>query len=724
MCGRRLTLLGLALLGVWLQGCGLGGGERVAVDLVAELPYAEVASEIAVVDLGEESAISRLGEGWSYPERRPDGVSFVWSSGPESRLRFFLAEARLVRLQLSCFPFRFEGALRQVVRVLANDAPVAEVPLRAGLHTYEVEVAADVLKAGWNSLCFRYAYHRRVCDVAESADQRSLGVGWDAVGFPDLATASEAPAGAHGSLVIPAGTEVAFFLETATDAELTLEGVTSPEGGGLQVALSSDDGPESVVVDRDAARCPRRVRLPDQPTPVRLAFRALGGAVTLSGPRLTSYPGSRASAVTPRPTPGSERRPNVLVYLVDTLRADRLGCYGTGVGVSPCLDELAADAVLFERTVAQCSWTRPSVASVLTGLGPLAHGVNTDADRLPAAAHTLAETLQSAGYHTAAFTANAHVTAGTGFAQGFDVFAFAYLDAEQTTRRAVRWLEARDSEAPFLLFVHTVDPHEPYEPSPRYRERFARGIGAEVGTTEHLNDLAHHRAEATDTTVEQLLRLYDAEIAQNDAAFGELLSALRSLGCFDDTLVVFVSDHGQAFAEHGVFGHGWDLFGEVLTVPLVVRPPGWHGGAMRVNEPVQHVDLVPTVLEAVGLPVPERVEAYSVLRQLERGAHRERRAMFSYMDNKDRRGISVVRWPYKLVEPLSASFLRRRVLYDLEVDPEERQDLAQDLPVTAGWLASLARRQLATSGHALPSEPVLLEPDAREALVALGYVDG
>jgi choline-sulfatase len=365
---------------------------------------------------------------------------------------------------------------------------------------------------------------------------------------------------------------------------------------------------------------------------------------------------------------------------------------------------------------------------VLTGLGPLAHGVETLDDSLPAAAATLPEVLKAAGYRTAAFSTNPQVSAGTGLAQGFDDFDLTHEDArsEAVNRRVLGWLDRHRGGSPFFLYVHTIDPHAPYEPRDDMRRRFAPGLPARAGWVEEVRLAYAASGEERARRVAQLSTLYDAEIAGNDRSFGALLAELRRRGLYDSALVVFVADHGEEFDEHGELGHGNNLYAETLRVPLIVKWPRQTRGE-RVRELAQQVDLFPTVLAAAGLRPPAGLPGIDLLAL---GAGRPgraggpppvRRAALSHLRYAGREGMSLVDGDWKLILPFSHRFGAGPELYRLDADPGERVNLAAEDEVRAGWLGARIRGQrLAHAGPALA--PVPVDEPTRRALAALGYL--
>lgn len=417
------------------------------------------------------------------------------------------------------------------------------------------------------------------------------------------------------------------------------------------------------------------------------------------------------------------RRPNVVLYVVDTVRADRLGVYGYGKPTSPRLDAFATDALVFENAYAQSSWTRPAVASLFTGLLPPAHRTVGRRSVLPEEAVTLAEILAAHGYEGLGLVRNPNVGRAFGFAQGFTRFRSEDRERDETMLDRVRlWLDERqDAEAPFFLFLHAIDPHGPYDPAPEFEEMFdAGGAPAHYRTVRYLLGLNRGDVEAEPGTAEALSRLYDAEVAQNDRAFGDLLDELEARGLAGGAAVIYLSDHGEEFAEHGRWEHGLSLYEEVLRVPLVMRLPGVP--ARRVEEPAQHVDVLPTLLGYLGIEAPP-TDGRDLLAARRRGD--APLDVYTHLDVDGHRAASVIRGRFKLVLPQSPSQGTAPMLFDLEADPGELEDLAAARPdVVERMLALLAERNLADEVE--PAEEIeddQLGEDVRRRLRALGYVD-
>jgi arylsulfatase A-like enzyme len=282
------------------------------------------------------------------------------------------------------------------------------------------------------------------------------------------------------------------------------------------------------------------------------------------------------------------RRPNVLVYLVDCLRADHVGAHGYGRKTTPSIDAIAKDGVVFEQLSACAGWTKAAVGCLFTSQNPAEHGARGLDGVLDAARPTLAESFQRAGYTTAAFVANPIVDNAFGFDRGFDrfvQFSREYVgkavnsvntDAADLTKALGPFLE-ENKDRRFFAYVHSLDLHFPYAPKAPYDSAFVAP-----------NPSA--------------LDLYDGELLGNDHEIGALVGELKRLGLYDDTLLVITADHGEEFGEHGFDRHGHSVFETLLHVPFVVKAPAGRGAGRRVAGDVSQLDIAPTLLSLAGLP--------------------------------------------------------------------------------------------------------------------------
>jgi arylsulfatase A-like enzyme len=429
--------------------------------------------------------------------------------------------------------------------------------------------------------------------------------------------------------------------------------------------------------------------------------------------------------------PGEPREPsrprNVIFLLVDTLRADRLSGYGYARSTSPNLDAFAQGAVKFAADRSQAACTFPSANSILTSRWPAAFLGQPDQKLgIPPGIPSLAEILHRRGFHTVAVSASAVVRRSPsrfnpsgGFDRGFDVFHedCVWKPAECVNAAAAPHL--KEGKSPLFLYLHYIDPHGPYQPPPSWRRRFTTGAPTKEwvrkGDPNPIGDWLYKSKPNPGFTPEDLRYLkdlYDEEIAYFDSQLAGLLAAVRRAGLLDDSLVILTADHGEEFLEHGDVKHCRNLFDTSLHVPLLVKVPGVAG--RTVARPVQNLDLVPTVLDYLGIDA--------------RGSHFEGRSLRPEIAGRAGGGEdlqlglqgtlrSAADGRFKLVQDLAGGPPK---LFDLQADPGETKDVlaaerrayAHLRDALARWLAQSEGRGAADAARA-----------AQEKLRSLGYIE-
>ena len=437
---------------------------------------------------------------------------------------------------------------------------------------------------------------------------------------------------------------------------------------------------------------------------------------------------------------------NVLLVVVDTTRADELGCYGSPLGLTPHIDSLAERGTRFASAAAHAPWTLPSTASLLTSLMPRQHGaggyLDIDAMRRGEAPQvsfrgladeidTVAEAFQERGWDTAAVVNVSFLDRKFGLTQGFDhVDAKWYgtntevRSAGDTTDAALSWLDER-GKRPFFLMVHYFDPHAVYAPPPEFRERFAapqdRNSESFVfGTREHMMMLRAGKLELEPQLIGRAHQLYQGEIAYVDAEVGRLVDALGERGLDADTVVVLTSDHGEEFLDHGGFEHGHVLYEELTHVPLIFTLPELVSAGRVVEATTGLVDVAPTLCELAGIEAPSAFVGRSLVDVLRGGAARDR----PLLAHGNFWGPPLTSWrsgDWKLIRtPLETGAVRFE-LFDLASDPTEQRDLAGERPEVVEALTE--ELELLTSHLRALSEgrEIELSADALKRLEALGY---
>lgn len=398
---------------------------------------------------------------------------------------------------------------------------------------------------------------------------------------------------------------------------------------------------------------------------------------------------------------------DVMLISIDTLRADYLKMYAaSGVDV-PHMQQLADESVLFGRAVSQIPYTLPSHCTMLTGLYPVGHGVKDNVhDRIPDSVATLAEMFHRAGYQTAGFLGSMVLGRKTGLDRGFDFYDdfFSRADVRAADlggveRRAKdvlasfeHWYDNKRASGNSFMFLHFYDPHSPYDPPPGY------------AASNSENDL------------------YRGEIRYVDDTIGELMDYLKKKGTWSRTIVLLVSDHGEMLQEHGEIGHGFFLYESALWVPMMVRIPGQAPG--KVNDPVQIVDIAPTLLEAAGVASSGAMQGESLVPVLRNGARKKNRLAFSesYFAALQM-GVS----PIFSVQDNTLKYIDapKPELYDLASDPGEKQNLIEQRKSEARqYQTRIEQYQKTYFKSSVEAEKRKVSAEEAEQFAALGYLGG
>jgi len=432
----------------------------------------------------------------------------------------------------------------------------------------------------------------------------------------------------------------------------------------------------------------------------------------------------------PKPPVGP---PNILLIVVDTLRADHVGLYGHERETTPNLDRLAADGSFFRRAYAQSSWTLPSMTSLLTGLLPHQHGVGRDPDaslrfgRLAPDIPTVAEKLLTAGYATGAIVNNVFLAPEFGLDRGFGenydyqgASKASIRSAEESVDAALAWLQR--PARPYFLLLHFMEPHLFYDPAPQVRGTFTGDgqppIPVPFGSDRAIRVLRKHRPRPGSEELEYLKKLYDEEILAVDRAMGRLFQELEKRDDWENTVVIVTSDHGEEFFDHGGFEHGHTLFGELTRVPLVVRGPDLERG--EIEGVVEHVDVSRGILGLAGVLRDEESGGDDLFSILRRGESPEPGSSVSENTLYGPPRISFLAGEYRMhLLPER----KKAEIWELNADGLEVRRLAQpefSQEIERMKAALAARRgDLATS--AVAEGPELSEKELSQ-LMALGYL--
>jgi len=433
------------------------------------------------------------------------------------------------------------------------------------------------------------------------------------------------------------------------------------------------------------------------------------------------------------PAAGSDQ-PNVVFIVVDTLRADHLGCYGDPGATTPNIDRLAQRSVVFDRAFSASSWTRPSIASLLSGRSPLRHGIFSECEEhvLGRGVPTIQRYLRDRGYETKAIVTNPHYEFG--IQRDFEsVESLPNGWADQVYDEAIAYV-AREHERPYFLLIHNNDPHDAYEyherfstmpPESPYRKLKQLMPALQDGQGIRIDSERNRAGTAVldDKALEEMKSNYDDEITFLDHHLGRFLEELEKSAGHSNTVVVFTADHGEEFLDHGSYWHGGTLYNELLRVPLIVSAPETE--ARRIDVRVSTMDVFPTLVEMLGGKNSDGRfgDCSRSLLTLLKGEGGVEAPIVAATAFRSRPKYSIILGRYKLIKDAD----ERVELYDLEADPGERRNIGQEDPKTVARLEAELDRRIKEGEESVQERmrrAIEVDDDLRKRLEELGYVTG
>lgn len=720
---------------------------HVAPADLLEQPLApnEMTWSVALLPPDPNAPTALLG-GWSSLEA--SGVrSFVWSSGPKSSLRIHANDSDPLALTIRARAFAHPKPEVGRQRIIAslNGAPIGELALDVKSDTYTLPLPPALTKPGWNQVEFAYAWTAVPAEVMPgSTDRRELAVAFEEVrllraGAPVTPVTIRDPgrADARPALLQPRAGDFSYLLRIPPAAHLDAAWVAAPAGGDarMRVEIETDDGRAELFAGpaaRDGAEHALNLDLaPWAGRFARLRFTLdeLGPGGEWFWTKLGIVSNPPLAAETTEPAPPTLRGLNVVFVLLDASNRSRFGPWGSDRATTPNLDALVPESLVFDAAHAHAPYTLASTASLFTSQLPPEHGIVEKTDRLGSDPPTLASTLRDAGYVTAAVTGNIFVARAFGMDRGFDTFEelFRGKDGGGIVARATdyegpigTWLDsvaegARSGEHPFFLYVHFVQPHEPYNvAAPDLYHDLVQGYEGPIdGSVASMYKLYDGSLSPDARDLEQLQRLYEGNVRFADAALGRLVERLRRDGLLERTLLIVTADHGEALGEGGRFGHNTSVDESMTSIPLLVRLPAELRRVGRITQNVGSIDLGPLILETVGLPVPASFKGRNPLRT--RPGSDEDRVLYARSSGSSPQvALWIDEWKY--VHEAGA----RRLTRTGDAD-RIAADQSGQRPVTVDFFESARRSVEAARAHRVESVGNLSGAE-RDALRALGYL--
>lgn len=426
---------------------------------------------------------------------------------------------------------------------------------------------------------------------------------------------------------------------------------------------------------------------------------------------------------------------NVVFITIDTLNAHHLGAYGAENSPSPNIDSLASNGVLFEKAYSSAPWTKPAFASMFTSLFPSAHGVTAFDRVLSEDKFTLAEFFKGEGFSTAGVISHILIQPQFGYAQGFDSYELipfkgsvhAVISSLKVTDMAAKWLDGKseNSDQPFFLFLHYFDPHNNYF----HHKKFDRTswYNGPIKSGMGLKEMRALIPNMTADDVRALRGLYDEEISMTDYSIGLLIEKLKTMGVYDETLIVITADHGEELTDRGFIGHTRSLYDELVRVPFIFYMPGLNT-PKRIKEPVSTMDLLPTMMGLLGEEPKDWMAGKDLSSVILGDELPPVRPIFNEVDYRagqiTAHKLGVVEGDYKLVFDKDTKTYE---LYNLKTDPNEEHDIAtQDKAALARLSAAIQGYKARYQTEAIESQkavaPKAESQDKIEQLKSLGYL--
>ncbi len=686
--------------------------------------------------------------GWNVETRKGKGADYYEADSKSARVFFKHEEGGFDRVIVRMKAVKSEN---KVVFYL-NDNAISNTKITGEWADYEVKIPAKFTRKGENQFMMRFTHkteasgRKQVAHIDKVTIVSKGGQATDAPTGPAVQTMKLGDE-ARPSLVAATAQTFTYRLQVPKgDAKLALSFGGKVAGGKVSVSVEADKMAKKVLLDKDAPAGSWEDAVLDMKAfsgqVVELKLKAAGTwaegqSVAFAQPGLF-VPNHKDESIAA--TGSGEAARNVVVYLIDTLRYDKIGAYNKKSSVpTPHLDAFAKDSTLYESAYDTENWTKPSTATILTGLYPETHGAKTDTAKLPKSATMVSEHLKKNGFKTGSFIANGYVSDAFGFDKGWDHYTN-YIrerkvtDAGKLVDDSLGWIDKNKGER-FFAYIHTIDPHVPYSAPGEWKEKFFKGkyegkIRPQA-TGNQLADIKTGKMELNKTDKRYLEALYDGEIAYNDNEFGRLIKGLKDRGVYDNTLVIVLVDHGEEFWDHGSVGHGHSVYEELVHTPMLVRYPAQTARGRRLPHVISVADMAPTMVDVLGLPPMEGIEGYSFADTFDgNGKPHPRVGLSDFLFRK--KSIRAGRYHWVTVG-------RNGELYDIEKDPTEQKNLIKSHMIGRAYTRSLFGAFMGAKNKAAWWEPgaavkaVVKKHEADEAevgddlqkqLEALGYVDG
>lgn len=725
-------------------------------DLTSNISYAEL--DKICYDLGTPSARKILQTGWGKDVQSLDGISYVRSKQRASIIELPAMPLISRELSFQAFPFLPSGISSASVALYLNGHLLKRIKLLPGWRSYSVPIKGKYFSLKSNLLLFEHTVGYPNSKRLSEKEKKKLSVAYNKICLirgelagqekkitdnfiqPSMLTLA---GDTRAVLETRANNRFSYQISLSNPVELHFslglseEKVAKIEKIEFQISAKKNGSTENLLFSRSYHSDKHKLWQGWNDFNIDLSSFKDSNISLFFKTHLTSRKNYKVNTISwGNPfiiTPQSKSRGNlnVIIYLVDTLRADHVASYSKRQIRTPYIDKFASEGVLFESAFSQCSWTKPSTASLLTSTYPSFHGAITRHDALTDAITTLAEYLKDNGYLTGAFINQPNISADFGFSQGFDSYVETYCQIMERPLFSLHmnqlifpWLE-KNANRPFFLYIHTIDPHDPYTPPPPYDSMYDSDYKGSInGSVKTIQQILGGKLKVSQRDIQHLESLYDGEITLNDLAFGELIERLKKLQLYDSTLIIFTSDHGEEFYEHQGLKHGLTLYDEQIRIPLIMRLPSHFPAGIRISPTVRLIDIMPTILELLNLSTIDQCQGKSLIPLItgEVKSLIEEIYLEEDLDGAVLQSVRGKRW--KLISYPKTGFLE---LFDLDQDPKEIHNLAAQYPELTNSLMEMVRRwhqeQIEKRAGLHRPEIKKLSEETIKQLKALGYLN-
>lgn len=737
----------------------------IRLNLAEYLEVAEIHTPLTQIRFNKVSDFRYLVGGWHNLEIEGEQSGRCWTTERSAAIDIPCVSKEELTIRMLLSPPAPELLPQQSVQVFWNQQFLGTYPLPARLTNVEIVIPSERIHYGVNRLELRPRFWFQPALLMNNEDLRNLGVlahrveilqsGYQAAEAPMAATREGGAILQYPSSVI--SSHFALPQSAVIRGKGMLHGDLSdlPEGiqGHAIVSVLDEKGKETLVFERTLANLlshrefsfqERLMDLSGQMVSVNLTFHAAESDLSVSGLCLewTSVQIEGIEQVPVRDEgiiqPGNY---NILIVLFDALRADQIEPYGNQIVRTPNMSRLASRGVTFLNAFSQCCWTRTSVASLLTSLYPSVHQTTNEKRALSSEVQYLPEILHGLGYRTAIHQNNPNIASIWGFDRGFDVDKPIYeikgYDMVKDNRNELAWeailspLLQADVPQPFFVYYHDADPHSPYTPPAPYDRKYDPDyLGGIDGSVDVLKivDVDHRVMFLKQSDIHHIQALYQGEISYMDELLGRILDRLEETGLDKNTLVVFLSDHGEEFMEHGGFEHSKSLYEEVLHVPLILSLPGVIPQGKKIAAHAQLVDVPPTILDLLGMEIPASMQGTSLLSLISAGEdYVPDRPTFAEWNAAGYDLLSVRFRQWKLIGSMRYDGVRQWSLYNLKKDPMESVNYWVHEARVGKTLLQMLQWQMKINAKAEIKAPLTIsedqmDPEMVQRLRGLGYI--